>query len=342
MSDGQRLPLAEASAIANELIALLSPFAVELFSNQKEIMIAGSVRREKDTIGDVEFAAMQSADLFTALDKMVADGVISKADYNGSSRWGDKYRGFMFRGLKCEIFTYDENNRGVVQWLRTGPGEGNTHVMTTLGRKRASYRLQGGYLWYAKKWSKDTRGDWTADDRELIPVWSEQQLFNLLGIKWLEPQERSEERYAKAFGHSDHYFGFKPHVCHLWTDRIDNIDPARIDTTAKSASTDEGKLLAPTWELVNAIKDGSITWEQYTDGYINLLRGRYPAHKELFEQILKRGKVIVECYCSKDDCLHCHRTLAVQVLKKIAWSSGLYVLDCGEVKEEIVQQRLFA
>lgn len=332
MSDGNRIPYTEAKQIADSLVDLLKPYC-------EEISIAGSVRREKDTIGDIELVALPGANLLTEMDKMIASGVFTKADYGGSTRWGSTYRGVLYQGVKCEVFLYDEHNRGYIQWLRTGPGDANTQIMVELGRKRAPYRFIGGYCYYAKRWSKDEKDNWFGEDRALIPVPDEKTLFTLLGMKYLEPEARTAERYARAFASKEHYFGFKPHVCRISTARVNTDHPAKLDITVKSASTDEGKVLAPTWELVMGHKDGALSDAEYTEQYLTLLRGRYAQHKQVFLNILKRDEVVLTCYCAEGD--FCHRLIAVDVLKKIARSEGILVHDCGEIQPEYRQMEMF-
>lgn len=100
------------------------------------------------------------------------------------------------------------------------------------------------------------------------------------------------------------------------TARINTTDPDALNITVKSASTPEGRALAPTWKMVMASKQGKITWEQYTEQYLALLRKRYAQDQTPFLNILKRKRVVLICYCT--DWKHCHRFLAMQVLQKIA------------------------
>lgn len=46
-----------------------------------------------------------------------------------------------------------------------------------------------------------------------------------------------------------------------------------IDTTAKSAQG-IGKVFAPTWKLVMAYKRGDISWSEYEQSYLALMRKR--------------------------------------------------------------------
>lgn len=86
--------------------------------------IAGSVRRGKPEVGDIEHVVMpkfgkQGNELWMLLDSMLPDdgieaaGIVEKAVYpNGTNRWGEKYRGVMFRGFRHEVFIADAMNWG--------------------------------------------------------------------------------------------------------------------------------------------------------------------------------------------------------------------------------------
>ena len=113
------------------------------------------------------------------------------------------------------------------------------------------------------------------------------------------------------------------------TARINTKDPDALNTTIKSASTPEGKALAPTWQMVMDSKQGRITWEQYTEQYHALLRKRYAQDKTPFLSILKRNRVVLTCYCT--DSTHCHRHLAMIVLQKIAVHHDITISLDGEL-----------
>ena len=109
-------------------------------------------------------------------------------------------------------------------------------------------------------------------------------------------------------------------------------DEIVLDTTAK-AKVGEGKLFAPTWEMVMASKHKKITWEEYTKRYTKLLRQRYRENRRGFEKIVEAGEVVLLCFCansvSKDQ--HCHRYLLADVLVKVAESMGYEAKFAGEV-----------
>jgi len=123
-----------------------------------------------------------------------------------------------------------------------------------------------------------------------------------------------------------------------------------VDTTIKSSSTPIGRLLAPTWNLVAGSKlyqaqhteadeqidlndwfSGAVPldWEQYTEAYTALLRIRYAESQQPFLDLLMGKSATLGCYCH--DPSHCHRSLAAEILIKIATSKGIEIGWRGEL-----------
>jgi protein gp37/uncharacterized protein YeaO (DUF488 family) len=118
------------------------------------------------------------------------------------------------------------------------------------------------------------------------------------------------------------------HTITIHTAQMAISDDDALDITVKSASTDQGLALAPTWEMVRASKSGAITWEQYTAKYLTLLRQRYASDPTPFLDILRRQRVVLKCYCPAG--ANCHRHLAIDVLSKIATHHQINVTIAGE------------
>ena len=82
---------------------------------------------------------------------------------------------------------------------------------------------------------------------------------------------------------------------------IDNIAPWMnpVDITVKSATTDIGKFFAPTWHMVNSMKqDASYPWGQYVLEYESLMRKRVSNQGwKVFDEILKMEVITLICFC---------------------------------------------
>lgn len=103
-----------------------------------------------------------------------------------------------------------------------------------------------------------------------------------------------------------------------------------IDITIKSAKTNIGRYLAPTWDMVNGFKSGKITEKEYTDQYLSLMRQRYTRDSEVFHRAIKdKESITLKCYCRAN--AFCHRRIAVFVLMQIATHINIPASYEGEI-----------
>lgn len=178
--------LAQAHADAEALQALFPD------SMYVEWAIAGSVRRRKPEVGDVEHVVMPvNIDRFWArVDSLLIDegsmfqnpsAVFTKALYpskhveQGSTRWGEKYRGVMFRGFRHEIFLADSDNWAAILTIRTGPAEFSRRMVTQL--QGHGYRQQDGYVI-------------DAHSGQRVTCRTEEHFFAMCGESWTQPEVR--------------------------------------------------------------------------------------------------------------------------------------------------------
>ncbi len=139
----------------------------------------------------------------------------------------------------------------------------------------------------------------------------------------------------------------------LFTSRMPYQGKDKIDATVKSGEG-LGDALAPTWSLVAGHKlyeaqrenneEEIQRWshskfsqepieplnnEQYTEGYLQLLRHRYSDDPQPFLDILHQQRATISCYCAPGE--FCHRHLAVNALEKIAEKRGIPFERGGEL-----------
>lgn len=187
MSDGLKHPRHEAQTIAQHVLDSLEDLC-------SQIQIAGSLRRQKSMVGDIEIVCQPDhAPTFLArLDNWILTGKARKAIYpDGKQRWGDKYRGLILSGqtIKVEVFLADRHNWGYLFWLRTGPGDANHYVMSRLNApsgeaSHAPYKPSGGC--------------WRDGQGRMISVENEMMLFRLIGItRFIPPEHRSLGLYQR-------------------------------------------------------------------------------------------------------------------------------------------------
>lgn len=181
---------------------LVKSFAEIIRGECEKLVVAGSIRRGQPYVKDAELVAIPKPGLLPLLDRLVELGTISKALYGaGSHRWGPKYRGLNYGELRVEISLADGDNWGNMLWLRSGPRDGNEFVMGYISHTNPAIRFKEGFVWHSAagwKWlPKGKEHEWQADDRVKLRVPDEETLFKLLGMPYIPPGERGEQRYKK-------------------------------------------------------------------------------------------------------------------------------------------------
>lgn len=175
--------------------------------------IAGSVRRLKNDVADVEHVVMPrfgeievTSGLFPQketvcllwfhLDSLIQKGDVAKHMYGATGpRWGNLYRGCDFRGFNHEIFTADELNWGAQLTIRTGPSEFSQRMVSYLprrGYRQHKHRDNRGYVFpldYANELEAAT-GPVDIDRSRIVPAPDEETFFGLCGQLWVEPSKR--------------------------------------------------------------------------------------------------------------------------------------------------------
>lgn len=199
MSSGERILAGKAMEIAEEVRLHLEPFS-------ERFVVAGSLRRDKATVGDVEIVVLPKnlSGLLRHLDALVEANVCKKALYDdGKTRWGSLYRGLSVRGVRVEIFIANPNNFGYILWLRTGPANLNEYVMRRLSMVRYPVRFREGQaLWVEYPIPSPTLpasqggGFKDFDVKAVLNVPDERVLFQLLGMPVIPPELRKGDAYA--------------------------------------------------------------------------------------------------------------------------------------------------
>ena len=193
MSSDIKRPWTELEPIALNLARTLAPACVK-------IAIAGSARRGKSEVSDVEIVVIsrilaEGNALHWLLDVLLTEGMFVKAKLGESQRtaWGEKYRALEYQGVKFDFFFASAETYGYIYWLRTGPDEANQYAVTRVKNHNAPFALRDGAVWL----DKDTR----------VPVRDEDAMFRLLGIPYIKPGERSRDAYQTLFTAEDHRWG---------------------------------------------------------------------------------------------------------------------------------------
>lgn len=181
-----RFPRDIALAAAYELKNALAPFC-------HRIEIAGSLRRGKPEVGDIELLFVpilyeRPEGLFDTkivdvcsevVEKLLADGVLAKRpNVNGHFTWGarNKLAIHVASGIPVDLFGTNEENWWVSLVIRTGSKETNLALTTGANKQGASLMAYGCGV----KWSDDT----------ITPATSEAHVFEMCGVSYQLPHKR--------------------------------------------------------------------------------------------------------------------------------------------------------
>lgn len=193
----ERYPLHEAREKAEALRSLLEPAC-------ERIEVAGSIRRERPDVKDIELVAVPRWDSETAglwgepvpvdrlaerVDAMLAnsldaltlrDVAVHRAD--GTTEYqrrnGASYKALVFLGIPVDLFIVQPPaDWGVLFTIRTGPGEWSQRLVTDC--QRYFMRVEGGRLLH---------------HGQHVPCPEERDFLEAIGQEWVEPRDRAADR----------------------------------------------------------------------------------------------------------------------------------------------------
>jgi DNA polymerase (family 10) len=173
------MELERAKAIAEELKALLEPAC-------HRIETAGSIRRRKPFVNDIEFLCIPKKHigvdypdlLHTEIYKLISQGILDfRLNSRGSAVYGPKNKLMVHvpSGIGVDIFSTTEECWPVALVVRTGGEKTNKRIAVAAIKK--------GWRWHAYGSGFSTL------DGELV-CRSERDVFEFVGLRYLEPWER--------------------------------------------------------------------------------------------------------------------------------------------------------
>lgn len=192
----QKWPHAEAMAVAEMLVAALRPSCAR-------IEIAGSLRRRKPLVGDVEIVyvprfdtAMLPGEMFPKGEQNLADltintlllsGVLEKRrNAKGAEMFGEKNK--LVRhcrsGIPVDLFATTEDCWFNYLVCRTGGSESNVAICNAA--------IARGWKWtpYGPGFEKGPDPDQREGDKRRHIVGSEREVFEFVGLPYKNPEER--------------------------------------------------------------------------------------------------------------------------------------------------------
>jgi len=184
------MPLIKALPLSQALINLIKDFTVRC-------EIAGSVRRKKEIVKDIELVAR--VEDYEGLYRQLAHaGRFIKPGVPGVIDWppkpGAKYVRMMLNdNIKLDMFITTPDNWGGIFTMRTGSGVGtdgnpyNGFVPRLFSKWK---RMSGG--------GRMVGGQPTMPDGTMLSVPEEQDFFDLCGAVWIPPEERIHGNAVKS------------------------------------------------------------------------------------------------------------------------------------------------
>jgi DNA polymerase (family 10) len=170
MSTGPRIPLAEALDIAANVVAVLGPHCLK-------IDVAGSIRRQSPTIGDLEIVCLPDHDPLESTPLFAGGFAQAVEQWPGlkGSPDGRYTQPLLPSGLTLDLFMPHSDSYGLILAIRTGSADWS-HKKLAIAWVCAGFHSEGGLL--------------RREDGSVIPCRTERELFDVIGLPWVEPVDR--------------------------------------------------------------------------------------------------------------------------------------------------------
>ena len=174
MPDTISLPLERALQVGAEIVEVLGPLS-------KKIAIAGSVRRRRPVVNDIDIIMLVNIDQFGAAQRIT--GLCKRFAIDKSlDKDGEQIKRWFMRTPECTVqidlfIALDPEEWATYELIWTGPKGSNIRICQTA--LDLGYRMRAG-----------GQGLFSADGKTRIAYESEAAIFAALGLKYKEPWER--------------------------------------------------------------------------------------------------------------------------------------------------------
>jgi DNA polymerase/3'-5' exonuclease PolX len=184
--------------VADDLRILLAPAC-------ERIEVAGSLRRRRLTVSDIELVAIpryveDREGLFGTTRHSALDDLLAKVQRrpvtlhrrDGTEREqvrdGSAYKALAYRGLPVDLFIVEPERTdwGVIYTIRTGPADFSRELVTR-----------------CRTWGKRVQGGRLYDRGRYVPCPDEAGFLAAVGLPWIEPEDRSQEAVQRLMGKED-------------------------------------------------------------------------------------------------------------------------------------------
>ncbi len=166
-TDTGRIPLPAARVAAENIASSLR--AVD---GVEQVEIAGSIRRGRETIGDIDILVTTKGDHAAIFDEFVALNDVEEVIARGDTKTSARLR---TSGMQVDVRIVDTEQFGAALHYFTGSKEHNIEV-------RARAKKMGLKV--------NEYGVLRLDSDEMVETPTEEDLFEMLGMKWIAPELR--------------------------------------------------------------------------------------------------------------------------------------------------------
>lgn len=169
MSSAREIPAAIARTIAHKIVAELKPAC-------ERIEVAGSLRRGKPTVHDIDVVLVPKVESTPLLETLLSD--LIKRGSLTPIRGKDKIKSFIATktGIPVDIYVATEETWPTILLIRTGSKEHNIKLARRASCRGMKLRASGEGI--------------EGSDGGLIRVKAEEEIFSLLGLGYLRPEDR--------------------------------------------------------------------------------------------------------------------------------------------------------
>lgn len=162
------MELRKATQIADELVSKLRPYC-------DRIEIAGSIRRGKKEIHDIDIVAILDQD------RLFNGGYLGEKHLIGTMAWSVRANGrslasFIYRSVSVDIYWATPQNWATLLLIRTGSKEHNIRLCQLARQKGWQLKANGAGLF--NEHNQRIAGD------------TEEDIFEALGIVFIPPEKR--------------------------------------------------------------------------------------------------------------------------------------------------------
>lgn len=162
-----KYPHAEAYAVALGVLEQLRPYCLRA-------EVAGSLRRKKAEVGDIEIVLIPLPYKVDLFQNGIATIVNQWPKVKGELPCKYTQR-ILPSGIKLDLFFAEEGNWGSILAIRTGSAD-YSHKVLARGWCHQGFKSEGGYLFR---------------DGKKYEIREEADLFKLIGIPYVEPEDRN-------------------------------------------------------------------------------------------------------------------------------------------------------